>query len=231
MSDEAAFLRAIQANPQDDAPRLVYADWLDERGDDHSVRKATFLRMTARLLTARSDLGRNYWEGKLRAAAPALEGEWLAAVSRLPIEACALVFEFRCPRRWENLRATDHPKVRACDACGKSVHFSETIAEARDHARRGRCVALTLGVSRVPGDLFLPVDSTVPGRRFTPEEIRALGHGRQLCVVGRLSTEETHVIQTSLPDAESEPEPQPDEPPRRRLRRERRRKRWTLDAD
>jgi uncharacterized protein (TIGR02996 family) len=32
-SDDAALLRAVLANPADDAPRLVYADWLDERGD------------------------------------------------------------------------------------------------------------------------------------------------------------------------------------------------------
>jgi uncharacterized protein (TIGR02996 family) len=32
MGDEA-FLRAILAAPEDDAPRLVYADWLEERGD------------------------------------------------------------------------------------------------------------------------------------------------------------------------------------------------------
>src|SRR5262245_5524871 len=32
MSD-AAFLDAILANPSEDGPRLVYADWLDEHGD------------------------------------------------------------------------------------------------------------------------------------------------------------------------------------------------------
>ena len=32
MSDESAFLAAIRATPTDDAPRLVYADWLDEQG-------------------------------------------------------------------------------------------------------------------------------------------------------------------------------------------------------
>jgi uncharacterized protein (TIGR02996 family) len=31
--DDTAFLRAIIANPDDDLPRLVYADYLDERGD------------------------------------------------------------------------------------------------------------------------------------------------------------------------------------------------------
>jgi uncharacterized protein (TIGR02996 family) len=33
MNDEAAFLAAIRAAPKDSAPRLVFADWLDERGD------------------------------------------------------------------------------------------------------------------------------------------------------------------------------------------------------
>lgn len=33
MSDEAAFLRAIQADPTDRTAKLVYADWLDERGE------------------------------------------------------------------------------------------------------------------------------------------------------------------------------------------------------
>ncbi|MDY3562002.1 TIGR02996 domain-containing protein [Gemmata sp. JC673] len=32
MSEEAALLRAIYAEPDDDTPRLVYADWLDENG-------------------------------------------------------------------------------------------------------------------------------------------------------------------------------------------------------
>src|SRR5271166_6206709 len=31
--DHAAFLEAIVAHPDDDTPRLVYADWLEERGD------------------------------------------------------------------------------------------------------------------------------------------------------------------------------------------------------
>jgi uncharacterized protein (TIGR02996 family) len=33
MSDEAAFLQAILADPDDDTPRLIFADWLEERGD------------------------------------------------------------------------------------------------------------------------------------------------------------------------------------------------------
>jgi uncharacterized protein (TIGR02996 family) len=33
MTHEEAFLRAIREAPDDDGPRLVYADWLEERGD------------------------------------------------------------------------------------------------------------------------------------------------------------------------------------------------------
>ena len=32
MSDEKAFLAAIKAHPDDDLPRLVLADWLEEQG-------------------------------------------------------------------------------------------------------------------------------------------------------------------------------------------------------
>ena len=33
MNDEVAFLAAITAAPDDEALRLVYADWLEEHGD------------------------------------------------------------------------------------------------------------------------------------------------------------------------------------------------------
>ncbi len=46
MSDEAAFLEALKANPADDTTRLVYADWLDERNEPE---KAEYLRLVAKL--------------------------------------------------------------------------------------------------------------------------------------------------------------------------------------
>jgi uncharacterized protein (TIGR02996 family) len=42
MDEEAAFLRAIQANPSDTTAKLAYADWLDERGEQE---KAEYLRL------------------------------------------------------------------------------------------------------------------------------------------------------------------------------------------
>src|SRR5687768_5571910 len=45
MTDGDALLAAILANPDDDTPRLVYADWLQENGDD---TRAEFIRLQCR---------------------------------------------------------------------------------------------------------------------------------------------------------------------------------------
>jgi uncharacterized protein (TIGR02996 family) len=47
-SEEGAFLRASHSTPEDSAPRLVYADWLDERDDP----RGTLIRIAERLRDA-----------------------------------------------------------------------------------------------------------------------------------------------------------------------------------
>jgi uncharacterized protein (TIGR02996 family) len=166
MSDEDSFLRAILANPADDAPRLIYADWLDEKGDRASERKAAYLRDTTALMTVRATPQQTMIEERLRAAAARIDSRWLAVVSKLQIGACDALFQFRCPKQWENLKPTDDARIRHCDACGKSVHFSDTVLEAQTHAQRGRCVALNVIVQ---GHL----DDPIP--RFEPSELVMLG--------------------------------------------------------
>jgi uncharacterized protein (TIGR02996 family) len=51
--DFEAFAAAIAATPDDDAPRLVLADWLEERGDDESGRLARDPRFVVFLAMAR----------------------------------------------------------------------------------------------------------------------------------------------------------------------------------
>jgi len=102
MSDEAAFLNAILANPTDNSPRLVYADWLNDRGDPLADAKATYLRDTAFLMTARARQAKRLWR-RLHEAAKGLPSDWLAVVSRVTIENCARDFQIRCPKQWEEL--------------------------------------------------------------------------------------------------------------------------------
>src|SRR5438270_1223294 len=42
---QAAFLNAIRDDPDDDTPRLVYADWLDEQGGIANAARAEFIRV------------------------------------------------------------------------------------------------------------------------------------------------------------------------------------------
>jgi uncharacterized protein (TIGR02996 family) len=46
MGIEEALLRAVLADPDDDAPRLIYADWLDEQGQ---CERAEFIRVQVAL--------------------------------------------------------------------------------------------------------------------------------------------------------------------------------------
>ena len=45
MSDETALLAAIFSQPDEDTPRLAYADWLDENGDVDSHARAEYIRL------------------------------------------------------------------------------------------------------------------------------------------------------------------------------------------
>jgi len=46
MTDQDALVEAILGAPTDDAPRLVYADWLDEHGESEH---AEFIRLQCRI--------------------------------------------------------------------------------------------------------------------------------------------------------------------------------------
>ncbi len=62
MSDELALLAAIRDNPDEDTPRLVYADWLDEQGGDANAARAEFIRVQCEY--SRIDVGAGPDEAK-----------------------------------------------------------------------------------------------------------------------------------------------------------------------
>lgn len=112
MNDEDAFLAAIKSAPNDDLPRLVYADWLDEQGrpggeflrvdcDIARLDPAEFEQWELVEDGSREDgmidsapsnpLDAYYWErvhlvAKLRGTTRGLDDDWMAAVSRVPID-------------------------------------------------------------------------------------------------------------------------------------------------
>ncbi len=55
MTPEASFVQAIVSDPDDDTTRLVYADWLEEHGDEDARDRADFLRLQIGLARDRAD--------------------------------------------------------------------------------------------------------------------------------------------------------------------------------
>ena len=88
MSDEAALLRAIAAHPDEDTPRLAYADWLDEHGNP--TNRAAFIRGQIELSRLKDDSLHHFWTldgGKEKAK---LTGVYYQAESNLkPLKVCA----------------------------------------------------------------------------------------------------------------------------------------------
>jgi uncharacterized protein (TIGR02996 family) len=151
MIQEEAFIQHIQAHPDDAGLRLIYADWLEERGDS----RAAFLRAEAELAAlSKKNKRRADLRARLREMAQEIDPAWLAALDRAPIEACDHErFEFECPKRWEELQPTREGTVRVCEACRENVYYCGTVNEARLHAGEGHCVAVDSRQERTPQDV------------------------------------------------------------------------------
>jgi uncharacterized protein (TIGR02996 family) len=81
MSDRDALLAAILAHPDEDTPRLAFADWLDENGEDPP--RAEFIRLQIGL-PARIDAGDPDWPAARRRIAQlrdAHEARWAGAIA------------------------------------------------------------------------------------------------------------------------------------------------------
>jgi uncharacterized protein (TIGR02996 family) len=163
---EDDFIRAILADPKDNALLLVYSDWLEDQADPTSTDKAEFLRLS--VAPPESDKAKEKTRTDRRQTlAATLDTSWLAVVSRLQIENCPAKqnknarvrpvvenpSDFLCDRKWEALRPTDEQQIRFCEGCQKNVYYCDTITAAREHAKEGRCVAVDLGVIRRKEDL------------------------------------------------------------------------------
>ena len=115
MSDRDALLAAVLASPADDAPRLVYADWLDEHGEP---AQAAFIR--AQIDLARTDPNTDaheraadrladLWDpfiaelGQAAAGVMLLPGDFRRGLPATPIHLLVSTFRDQSPRWWPRL--------------------------------------------------------------------------------------------------------------------------------
>jgi uncharacterized protein (TIGR02996 family) len=135
---------------RDHASRVVYADWLEERGE---LARAEFLRIQDRLIgTSPDDPVFRAGRERLEELARGIELEWRFAVGRPAIEGCRAV-QLRCPGEWGALATTGREDVRFCKACDRQVFYCDTIEQARTYVRLGDRVALDPALRRAPRDL------------------------------------------------------------------------------
>jgi len=86
MTHADAFLQDILAHPDDDVPRLIFADWLEEQGDAASAARAEFIRIQCRLATVHLWPSPPWQEDLERRQQQLLEeygDEWVRPIRRL----------------------------------------------------------------------------------------------------------------------------------------------------
>jgi len=92
---------------RDDDARIVYADWLEDRGE---LDRAEFLRIQQEIVGSSPDEPRfEELTSRLRALAASLDLSWRMRVARPPVELCPVAFESRA-RRSSPCRQIEKPE-------------------------------------------------------------------------------------------------------------------------
>src|SRR5262249_4839070 len=162
---EAEFLRVIADDPDDEATRAAYADWLEENGRE---QMALYLRLD--LERARTHRTAERFEGlttEMAALEQDLDVVWAGGLGRpggiLNCGSSApnpiLAFRFLCPNRWSDLKETSLPGVRYCGDCRQTVSLCEDAEEATRRASEGACIAITSRIALAVLDKLGPDES------------------------------------------------------------------------
>jgi uncharacterized protein (TIGR02996 family) len=127
MSEEAAFLTAIAAALDDNAVRLVYADWLEGNGRPGAV----FLRTECEL--ASIPLGQPRWHevfARYRAAGAGLPDGWCAAAGRHPMSYWLAASARSAWARLEGWCQLYHPQLLSVLNPGASAEQVDAVERA-----------------------------------------------------------------------------------------------------
>jgi uncharacterized protein (TIGR02996 family) len=127
---EQDFLVQLRAQPGDASIRMVYADWLEERG----------LKAKMELVKLREYLDTFIHKN-------ACDLDWRVVAVRTPIEHCGMN---KCPKHWDALAPVAQSEfARHCGQCDKHVMFCAELAEVRAAAFDDRPVVFDIALDRV----------------------------------------------------------------------------------
>jgi uncharacterized protein (TIGR02996 family) len=134
---EAALVDGIVTG--DSVSRLVYADWLEERGD------------MDRAVIVRELVGGGRPDVEMLERLIPTNVRWRARVLEPPIEACPR--RAACVGHWGKLEVSGRADLRRCRACAKLVLYCVAATQAREHVAAGGTVVFDPFVVRWPHDL------------------------------------------------------------------------------
>jgi uncharacterized protein (TIGR02996 family) len=144
VDDETAWLAAIADSPGEEV-RLVFADWLEDRGDP----RAEFIRLDCALARLPPDCEESTRIRRHLAEKFAeLPEEWVSVVSRAVLAGCCgQPHSFYCPRHtWADLHRFPGKIDRRCLECRRYVILTGDIEVVREVAcgvaPEAKCVAV-----------------------------------------------------------------------------------------
>jgi len=134
MASLEEFRLAILESPQDDALRLVFADYLEE----HANPRCEWLRAEVQGESFAVSNRFIQCEKRLELAelSQDIETEWLATFDRAPIAYC-LEENDECPGRWELFTPTEKARHRRCSQCDRDVTYCRDWKQATQYVRDG----------------------------------------------------------------------------------------------
>lgn len=166
-ADELAFLNGMYEQPDNEFLPLVYADWLDDQGDERGtiVRKRhesgkTFRRRRGRDSRVNELLREietwleqtpHHWHRTWHGDLLSIEERWAKVLNcGAPFVAQELTparrFAHTCENSWRSMVECGSDETRHCTNCNQQVHYCSSKDVADGLVRAGYCIAVPVEV-------------------------------------------------------------------------------------
>jgi uncharacterized protein (TIGR02996 family) len=125
----------------DEAAAMVYADWLEERGDRF---RADFIRLQQVAFAEGTNASNQHVQAqrrRLRELASHIDIVWRQRVGRGEITGCDRT---ACPGCWSRLAPTADPRIRGCTACDRDVYYCRNRPESVTHCEAGHAAVIDI---------------------------------------------------------------------------------------